>query len=123
MAGIGQPFATVVLDNESGETTATTGSPRWQAMAAGLADGRVLVAGGERVIGSGPGTQLSAETYGRCSRTPGHRCRRCREARAGGAAVMLSDGSALLVGGYDDSSDPNQSRTDLASAIRLVTSP
>ncbi len=100
----------------------TPGVPRLTgAMVAALPDGRVLVAGGEgpNEFGDSGGnaTQASASAelydpttgaWSPISPMP--------EARAGGAAVVLTDGSVLLVGGY------NEFPIRLTSAIRFVPS-
>jgi hypothetical protein len=102
----------------------TPGVPRLAgAMVARLPDGRVLVAGGagemiryaQHVDRSN--TSAAVETYdpttGSWSSLPD-----LPEPRAGGAAVVLADGSVLLVGGYDDQT--NDQRTALSSAVRFV---
>jgi Kelch motif. len=95
------------------------------AMVARLPDGRVLVAGGAGAIPKGSPysntyTTASTELYDPATDTwwplpP------MPEARAGGATVVLADGSVLLVGGYDD--DSAGERIVLTSAIRFVPSP
>ncbi len=87
------------------------------ALVARLPDGRVLVAGGVEayVDYPDPFPTAAAELYDPATDTwsplpP------MPEARAGGAAVVLTDGSVLLVGGYNDS-------IVLTSAIRFVPSP
>ena len=94
------------------------------AMVARLPDGRVLVAGGSAAtpngssLGSGAATGASAELYDPTLDTwsplPS-----MPDVRAGGAAVVLEDGSVLLVGGLIEQL---QGRVVLASAIRFVPS-
>ncbi|MFI5261470.1 MAG: Kelch repeat-containing protein [Candidatus Limnocylindrales bacterium] len=92
-----------------------------RALVARLADGRVLVAGGLDAAGASLGTaQLFDPATNAWSSLPP-----MPESRAGGAAVALSDGSVLLVGGFNDATtavaceQPN----GLTSAVRFVPQP
>jgi len=102
------------------------------AVAATLADGRVLVAGGERDTCGVDG--LCGETYVAIEAASLYdpatdtwtALPPMPEPRAGGAAVTLTDGSVLIVGGYNetayggtDCQTPDQP-TGLASAVRFV---
>ena len=96
------------------------------AMAARLPDGRVIVAGGAGAIPEGSPfsdtyTTTSAELYDPKTDTwsplpP------MPEARAGGATVVLADGSVLLVGGYSEqpAEDSGSEWMVLPSAVRFV---
>lgn len=99
----------------------TSAVGRMGALVARLADGRVLVAGGlvmgdglrEHVIRSAELYDPTTEVWSPLPPMP--------EARAGGATVALTDGSVLLVGGWNDPSDGWP--MGLTSAIRFVPSP
>jgi hypothetical protein len=98
------------------------------AMVARLPDGRVLVAGGAGAIPEGSPysntyttdwAELYDPTTDAWSPLPP-----MPEARAGGAAVVLTDGSVLLVGGYTEQpGEQGSERIVLTSAIRFVPSP
>jgi hypothetical protein len=100
------------------------GHSRHGALVARLPDGRVLVAGGERFTGYDTYVTVAsadlydpdADTWSSLPPMP--------EARAGGAAVVLADGSVLIVGGYNESpvSESGERPTGLASAVRFVAS-
>jgi hypothetical protein len=102
------------------------------AVAATLADGRVLVAGGERPTCNINGcfdtfvAVTSASLYDPATDTwlalpP------MPEPRAGGASAALADGSVLIVGGYTEATNPDEScgwgSTGLASTVRFVPLP
>jgi N-acetylneuraminic acid mutarotase len=98
---------------------------RVNAMVARLPDGRVLVAGGDLFVQSGPDVSRSAALYNpgtnRWSVLPP-----LPGPRAGGAAVALQDGSVLLVGGYSDQTSAWAACNEpqgLASTLRFVPSP
>jgi hypothetical protein len=129
---VGQAFA-VTLDNVTPGQVANPGVPRWNAFVAALPDGRVLVAGGDGAFQSAARTNRSAELYDPTTDTwsplpP------MIQARAGGATIVLTDGSVLLVGGHAQQApcgqppdppcgvEPSTQRVDLASAIRFVPS-
>jgi len=124
---IGQPYAAVWNNaTVSGDLHTTPGVPRLDALVARLPDGRILVAGGTATSdGSPDGTLISrsAEAYdpttNRWAPLPS-----MPEVRAGGAAVVLTDGSVLVVGGYNSQTmdDPCAEPYGLASAIRFVPS-
>ena len=116
-----------------GQVYETPGVPRWNAFVARLPDGRVLVAGGEGHMFEDPTptpTNRSAELYDPTTDTWAS-LPDMPEARAGGAALDLIDGSVLLVGGHAQRApcgpppfpacglDPSTQRLDHASAIRL----
>ena len=103
------------------------------AVASTLADGRVLVAGGERDTCGVDG--LCGETYVAIDSASLYdpatdawtALAPMPESRAGGAAVTLTDGSVVIVGGYnetltfDDTDCQTQDQpTGLASAVRFV---
>ena len=98
------------LDPDTLKWTATRpmSVPRSGAIAVTLADGRVLVAGGSISPGLPTPADMSriAELYdpwsGRWSTTAS-----LPEARSGGAAILLADGSALLIGGSAGTEQPN----------------
>jgi hypothetical protein len=107
---VGQTYARWSDPSETGPVYVTPGVPRFNPAVARLADGRVLIAGGD-------GANTSAEIYDPMTDTwsplpP------MPEPRAGAAAVALTDGSILLVGG--NVWQPEQAA--LASAIRFVPS-
>jgi hypothetical protein len=83
----------------------------------------VIVAGGDAAFQTSGLTNASADIYDPATDTwsplpP------MPEPRAGGAAVALSDGSVLLVGGYVwQSVETGGQQAALASAIRFVPSP
>lgn len=103
------------------------------AVAATLADGRLLVAGGEQATcgadGGGGDTYVAVESaslYDPANDTwlplpP------MPEPRAGGTPVVLSDGSVLIVGGYTENTALSQlcgwDATGLASTVRFVPLP
>jgi hypothetical protein len=106
--------------------TIVQGHVPYHASAASLADGRVIVAGGERRSGSDAFVALDtaalydpgSDTWTALPPMPEH--------RAGGTAVALPDGSALLVGGNYETSLPwgcADSATGLASTVRFVPGP
>ena len=123
---IGQPFA-VLWNPESGPVRETPGTLRLHALVARLPDGRVLVAGGDGAYQGasldGANVTASAEAYDPATDTwsplpP------MPEPRAGGAAVVLADGSVLLVGGYTEKAgEQGRERIVLASAVRFVPLP
>ena len=103
------------------------------AVAATLADGRVLVAGGERDTCGVDG--LCGETYVAIDSASLYdpatdawtALPPMPEPRAGGAAVTLTDGSVLIVGGYNETMtfggtdcETQDQPTGLASAVRFV---
>ena len=112
-------------DYKTGQTTHTGGQAGLaDSLVARLADGRVLVAGGDYLGANGLVVSRAAylydpRTHGWSTLPP------LPGPRAGGAAVGLPDGTALLVGGF--ASDQARSGTcdqpvGLASAIRFVPS-
>jgi hypothetical protein len=108
---------------QTGQTTHTGGEAGLaDSLVAPLADGRVLVAGGDYWGAKGLVVSRAAYLYDPRTNT-WSRLSPLPAPRAGGAAVGLPDGTALLVGGYAD--DQAQSGTcdrpvGLASAIRYV---
>jgi len=92
-----------------------------RALVARLADGRVLVAGGLDGTGASLATAeiLDPATDG-WSRLPP-----MPEARAGGAAIALPDGSVLLVGGFNDATPAVacDQPGGLSSTVRFVPQP
>jgi N-acetylneuraminic acid mutarotase len=133
---VGQPFA-ITWDHSTGQGYETPGVPRTDALVASLPDGRVLVAGGgdliEHPYGTAtPITNRSAELYDPTTDTWSP-LQPMLEPRAGGAAVVLTDGSVLLVGGHAQRApcgqlpdppcgEPSTRQMVLASAIRFVPS-
>lgn len=91
---VGEPWASF-LDPTSGQWLATPGVRRHAALVARLADGRVLVAGGESagtVTASAALYDPVADRWMTLAEMP--------FGRADGDAVRLTDGSVMLVGGY-----------------------
>ncbi len=124
---VGQPYA-VTWDHATGQAYETPGVPRMGAVVAPLPDGRVLVAGGggtaeyQDQYQTASLSHSSAELYDPTTDTwsplpP------MPEARAGGTAVVLTDGSVLLVGGYTNRLAASLHETVPASAIRFVPPP
>lgn len=120
---IGRTFA-VSWNNPDGQVLETHGVPNLLgAMVAALPDGRVLIAGGggsyQSTGPASPSTELydpATDTWTPLPPMP--------EARAGGAAVILTDGSVLLVGGHTEQpGEQGSERIVLTSAIRFVPSP
>lgn len=122
----------VIVGEPTAVTLVTPGVRRLTGpMVARLPDGRVLVAGGagpsELVVVPGGGTgyesftSAAAELFdpatGAWSPLPP-----MPEARAGGAAVVLADGSVLVVGGYNHPPSMGDGSV-LSSAVRFVPSP
>ena len=94
---------------------------RANALAVRLADGRVLVAGGESPYGPTASAELFDPATGRWSALPS-----MPAPRAWGAAILLRDGSVLIVGGYG----PRRAGmtevtcpTGLATSVRFVPTP
>jgi hypothetical protein len=83
------------LDGTSGQWLATPGNRRHAALAARLADGRVLVAGGESAGTVARTAELFDPATGTWLTLPD-----MPSERADGDAVRLDDGSVMLVGGY-----------------------
>ena len=119
---IGQPCAWAD-DWETDTLARTPGVCHLGALVAALDDGRVLVAGGRGAYQTSAPNSATAELYDPAtdswSALPP-----MPEPRAVGAAVVLADGSVLLVGGYDErpSPDSGYERVVLAPAIRFVPS-
>jgi hypothetical protein len=119
---VNQPYARW-SDFETGEEYETPGVPRFNPMVARLADGRVIIAGGHGSFQTSALTNTSADIYDPVTNSwsplpP------MPAARAGGAAVALTDGSVLFVGGYVwQALDAGGQQEALASAVRFVTSP
>lgn len=118
---IGQTY--VFVGEPTAVSLVTPDVPRLAgAMVAKLTDGRILVAGGAGPAAlpySNTPTTASAQLYDPAANTwsplpP------MPEVRAGGATVVLTDGSVLLIGGYIDTLE---SSIVLSSAIRFVPSP
>jgi len=94
---IGQPCAWV--DNHDADNVARTpGVCRVNAQVAKLPDGRVLVAGGQGAYQIGGTSTTSVELYDPTSNSWSPQSP-MPEARSSGAAVVLGDGSVLIVGG------------------------
>lgn len=116
--------------NESGTSRLieiVSGESRSGALAAPLLDGRVLVAGGERVMGGESDmTTRTANLYDPATDT-WTALSPMPEPRAGGAAVTLADGSVLIVGGHDEwpagGNECTEGPTGLATAVRFVPEP
>jgi len=113
---IGQPCAWVV-NHATGELAQTPGVCRVDAQAASLPDGRVLVAGGQEAYQNVSLGSTSAELYDPTTNSWSLQSP-MPEARAGGAAVVLADGSVLIIGGIggykEDALDV------LTSAVRFI---
>ncbi len=125
-AGSWSQVGTALIDGWDSQTQQTThtggdaGLP--DSLVARLADGRVLVAGGEFWVANGVAVSRAAylfdprtNAWSRLPSMPG--------SRAGGVAVALPDGTALLVGGYADQqalSGTCDRPVGLASAIRFM---
>jgi len=113
---IGQPCAWRV-NHATGELAQTPGVCRVDAQAATLPDGRVLVAGGQEAYQNVSLGSTSAELYDPTTNTwlpqsP------MPEARAGGADVVLADGSVLIIGGIGGYKD--DALDILTSAVRFI---
>ncbi|MGZ6259804.1 MAG: hypothetical protein ACXWN5_02990 [Candidatus Limnocylindrales bacterium] len=98
----------------------TTSGPRYgvDSLVARLPDGRVLVAGGsDAAYAVTSAAELYDPATNAWSALPA-----MPEARAAGAAVALSDGSVLLVGGYNDQTTRGScdGSSGLATAVRFV---
>ena len=115
---IGQPSAVTWDNHPPWGVYKTPGALRFDALVAGLPDGRVLVAGGADAYQESGTNTPTAELYDPVSNAwsplpP------MPEARAGGATVVLKDGSVLLVGGFDQSLNTQKV---LTSAVRFIPS-
>jgi hypothetical protein len=88
-------------------------------MVASLRDGRLVIAGGDHLMGSPPSTTATAELYDAVSDTWGT-LPDMPEALAAGAALTLPDGSALLLGGHRIVGTDGASSGPSASVLRLV---
>ena len=124
-AEVGRAFIVAWPPNGAALTETAGVGGRVNAMAARLPDGRVLVAGGDLFVQSGPDVSRSAALYdpgtNRWSVPPP-----LPGPRAGGAAVALQDGSVLLVGGYGDLTSAWATCNEpqgLASTLRFVPAP
>jgi Collagen triple helix repeat (20 copies)/Galactose oxidase, central domain len=99
-AAVSSPFFTALP--ESGATELQTA--RFDAMAAPLPDGRVLIAGGSSSNSSGP--LRSAELFSPATDTftalPESGATELQTAREGAAAVPLPDGQVLIAGGWNN---------------------
>jgi hypothetical protein len=112
---VAEPFA-AVRDMATDHWTATPGTPRFSPLVAPLADGRVIVAGGDGAFQQTSITSASADIYDPVADTwsplpP------MPEPRDGGTAVALPDGSVLLVGGHASN---ETGWAPLASATRFA---
>jgi large repetitive protein len=113
-----------VEDWQSGKVIASGGNPRFDAIVAKLADGRVLVAGGVAGLDTSELTstvEVFDPVTNAWSAFPD-----LPAARAGGTAATLPDGSVLLVGGYDNGTSGDVSCDDVAglrTAVRLAFGP
>lgn len=102
-----QPFATAE-DHDTGTSSETPGELRLEAAVARLPDGRVLVAGGAGAYQTAAQATASAELFDPVTNAWSP-VAPMEAPRAQGTAVVLSDGSVLIVGesaGYDDDGDP-----------------
>jgi hypothetical protein len=114
----------VRADDESGSPqTVVSGHVNPGALVARLADSRILVAGGEPIdatLATDTAALFDPATGAWTTLPP------MPEHRAGGTAVALPDGSALLVGGYYEPTsteyfpDCEEGPTGLASTVRFV---
>ena len=116
----GRPWVDV-WSHESSATWAT-GTSRFGAAAVALGNGRVLVAGGDSGTQYEGSITRSAQLYDP-AKDQWTKLPNMPAGRSGGTALLLADGSALIVGGY--SNDENRwTECDhaggLASAIRFV---
>ena len=99
----GRPWVDVWSHESS--ATWTTGTNRFGAAVTALGNGQVLVAGGG---GGAEGTVAASPRPSSCttpSRTSGRKLPNMPTGRAGGTALLLADGSVLIVGGYGKDDD------------------
>jgi hypothetical protein len=101
--------------------TGRLGTPRANALAALLPDGKVLVAGGENAYGATASAEVYDPVAGTWSPAPA-----MPEPRTRGAAAVLADGSVMIAGGYGAHS--HQFGWDLcpppiATTVRFVPAP
>lgn len=118
---IGQPYISI-FDFSANREITTPAPDRSGAFVTRLADGRVLVAGGGD---SSPSAIRSAELYDPATDTWAP-LPLMPEPRAGGVAVALTDGSVLLVGGWNDEATRwagCDKPAGLATAVRFVLGP
>ena len=92
------------MDPGSGEEYVSPGTPRFNPAVTPLADGRVLVAGGDGGSTGGPPSLASAVVYDPVSDSWTN-LPDMPEVRSGASAVLLGDGAVLVVGGSDYASD------------------
>ena len=115
-------------DNDNAVLTETIvdGHSRNGAVVAGLDDGHVLIAGGYEIVGgkSTSAVDLYDPAADRWSTLPA-----MPQPRADGTAVVIDDGSVLVLGGADPTVEPASfmgcgiGPTGLASAVRFIPEP
>lgn len=116
----GRPWVDVWSHESS--ATWTTGVSRLGAAVAALGNGQVLVAGGGGGAEGDVGLTRSAQLY-HPAKNQWTKLPNLPAGRAGGTALLLADGSALIVGGYSSDEDRWQDcdrAGGLATAIRYV---
>lgn len=116
---IGQPCAETE-DHDTGTISRTPGVCRVYPFVAALDDGRVLVAGGQGAYQSSTPSAASADLYDPATNTWSS-LPPMPAGRAAGPAAVLTDGTVLLVGGYDERlTQDGYELVVLPSAIRFV---